>query len=941
MTAKLIPVLAMTLLSLRPRAQETIIKYLSGADKDHTVSWDFFCTTGRSSGRWSKIPVPSNWEMQGFGTYNYFTDKENPDETGLYRYRFSIPAEWRRKSVFIVFEGSMTDTEVRINGQLVGPVHQGGFYRFKYEIDRFIKRAGNLLEVKVSKRSANASVNNAERKADFWQFGGIFRPVYLEAMPHTHIDHIAIDARADGNLRVDVHAFSPDTQNRIRAEVQTLSGQRVGEYMLTRDPPSDQISLRGKYRDIEAWNPESPQLYKLVVSIINAAGIPVHTVVQRFGFRTVELRIHDGLYVNGKKVILKGVCRHSEWPESGRALSKTISLLDIGLMKDMNMNAVRMSHYPPDTHFLDACDSLGMFVLDELTGWQARYDTVVGERLVREMVTRDVNHPSVIIWDNGNEGGWNTALDDQFRLYDPQDRIVIHPWARFNGTDTRHYPNYNYVTNSVLYGQDVFFPTEFMHGNYDGGAGAGLEDFWELILKHPYGAGGFLWVFADGGIVRTDKDSVLDTANDSAPDGVLGPHREKEASFYTIKQLWSPIVIDRKNIPPDFDGLIAIENRYIYTDLDKCRLHWELVSFPGPGEITTEPITKAHADLPSFHLAPGQKGALSLDLPSIWRQCDALFLTATDPHGREIFTWTWPIRLPGTPPTHASPPTHGPPPVSPPASDLSAARITGTSHETHFVVMANGIGYHFDTTTGLLQKVINHRGEISLSGGPIQTGVDHTLKEFKTFYSGDTFIVEPVYEGESYFSVIWTFAPNKLVKLEYQYSYEKHFSQTGGVDFMGIGFKYPEEKITGMKWLGRGPYRVWKNRMKGQSFGVWHKEYNNTITGAGWQYPEFKGYHADLYWVVIENRESPFTVYTEDQSIFLQMLRPDHSKYEHASIQPAFPSCDIGFMTAIAPIGTRFQSPDLLGPQSQKNLQLNYGPVKGTLWFDFSDRAIR
>jgi hypothetical protein len=178
--------------------------------------------------------------------------------------------------------------------------------------------------------------------------------------------------------------------------------------------------------------------------------------VQRFGFRTVELRLHDGIYVNGKKAMLKGVCRHSEWPESGRTLSKAISIMDVNLMKDMNMNAVRMSHYPPDQHFLDVCDSLGLFVLDELTGWQNKYDTAVGKKLVKEMVVRDVNHPAIIIWDNGNEGGWNTALDDQFKLYDPQNRVILHPWAKFNGTDTRHYPDYNYVVNSALYGNDVF-----------------------------------------------------------------------------------------------------------------------------------------------------------------------------------------------------------------------------------------------------------------------------------------------------------------------------------------------------------------------------------------------------------------------------------------------------------------------------------------------------
>ncbi len=106
---------------------------------------------------------------------------------------------------------------------------------------------------------------------------------------------------------------------------------------------------------------------------------------------------------------------------------------------------------------------------------------------------------------------------------------------------------------------------------HDGGGGAGLEDYWSLILKHPYGAGGFIWVFADAGILRTDKDSVLDTAGDQGPDGVLGPHREKEGSYYTIKELWSPVYIDRKSIPADFDGKIAVENRYIFTNLDQCR----------------------------------------------------------------------------------------------------------------------------------------------------------------------------------------------------------------------------------------------------------------------------------------------------------------------------------------------------------------------------------
>ncbi len=908
-------------LQLKANAQATQIMYLSGTDKDHTVTWDFLCTTGRNSGHWDKIQVPSNWELQGFGTYNYFQDTKNPDEQGLYKHHFNIGAAWNKKKIFIVFEGAMTDTKVMINGRLAGPIHQGGYYRFKYDITNLVKSGDNLLEVTVSKKSGNASINLAERRADFWQFGGIFRPVYLEIVPQNYIDHIALDAKADGSLTVNVFTPESKSENKITAEVQTITGQKVGE-TISAKAITGQIPtiLKGNFKNIIAWNPEFPRLYNLVVSLNDANGITIHQIKQRFGFRTMELRLHDGIYVNGKKVILKGVCRHSEWPESGRTLSKALSIMDVNLMKDMNMNAVRMSHYPPDQHFLDVCDSLGMFVLDELTGWQNKYDTVVGKKLVKEMVVRDVNHPSIIFWDNGNEGGWNTALDDQFKIYDPQNRVVLHPWEKFNGTDTRHYPDYNYVVNSALYGNEVFFPTEFMHGNYDGGAGAGLEDFWNAILQHPYGAGGFIWVFADGGIRRVDQDTTMDTANDSAPDGILGPHREKEGSFYTIKELWSPIVIDRKTIPPGFDGNLSVENRYIYTNLNQCKFFWKLVKFPSPTENSVKYEAIAQGQTLSPSLSPGEKGYLHIDLPHDLQTADALYLTAIDPHGRELFTWTWPIKLPDQ--------------VKKPGNYLLASKITVEDSVTSLIVTASGIKYFFNKTNGQLQKVINVKGEISLTG-PVEAGFDHKLVQLKSYADGSNYIIEPVYEGDTYFNVKWTFAPGKAVELQYQYTLEKHWSQQTGVDFAGITFNYPEEKITGMKWLGRGPYRVWKNRLKGQQFGVWHKNYNNSITGASWNYPEFKGYHADLYWVVIENKESPFTVYTDDESIFLQMLKPDHSKYEHESIKAAFPKGDIGFLNSIAPIGTRFQDPLLLGPQSQKNIQLNYNIVKGTLWFDF------
>ena len=159
--------------------QETQTLYLSGRGKDDPVQWEFYCTAGRNSGNWTTIGVPSNWELQGFGTYNYGLDKNKAAEQGKYRCTFELPKRWGDKTIHIVFEGVMTDAKVWINGSSAGPEHQGGFYRFKYDITKLAKfGAGNLLEVEVSKDSSNKSVEAAERRADYWEFGGIYRPVY-------------------------------------------------------------------------------------------------------------------------------------------------------------------------------------------------------------------------------------------------------------------------------------------------------------------------------------------------------------------------------------------------------------------------------------------------------------------------------------------------------------------------------------------------------------------------------------------------------------------------------------------------------------------------------------------------------------------------------------------------------------------------------------------
>ncbi|MFC4144197.1 sugar-binding domain-containing protein, partial [Pedobacter mendelii] len=217
---KLFFMCATVFLTLNLNAQETQYQYLSGKDKDHTVTWDFFVNTGMKSGTWDKIQVPSNWEQQGFGTYNYYKDTQNPEETGQYKYKFKVTKSNSDKEIFIIFEAAMTEAEVKINGKSAGVIHQGGFYTFQYNITPLLNFDGeNLLEVKVSKQSTNKSVNNAERKADFWLFGGIFRPVYLKILPKAHVDRIAIDAKANGSFNLDAYTENAPLGSVLKAQV--------------------------------------------------------------------------------------------------------------------------------------------------------------------------------------------------------------------------------------------------------------------------------------------------------------------------------------------------------------------------------------------------------------------------------------------------------------------------------------------------------------------------------------------------------------------------------------------------------------------------------------------------------------------------------------------------------------------------------------------------
>jgi len=836
--------------SLAVHAEPTTKKvYLTGTGNDDMVEWDFFCTAGRNSGGWTKIGVPSCWELQGFGqfTYGFSPTEQRINESAIYKRTFDVPKAWKGKIVDIVFCGVMTDAEVLVNGTPVGEKHQGAFYEFRRRVSSMLNYGGiNEIEVRVDKSSSNESVVKAERNADYWVFGGIFRPVYLEVRPQTSIATMALDARADGSFKMVAEVEGDASGCTLEARVYTADGKPLGAKFASPVDGSGKASLEAAFDSPALWTAETPNLHEVRIAL-KKKGRTLHTMSEKFGFRTVEVRPQDGIYLNGTKIIFRGINRHSHWPTSGRTLNDRINLEDALLIKEMNMNAVRMSHYPPDKRFLEICDSLGLYVLDELAGWQDCYDTQVGRKLVREMVLRDRNHPSIVFWDNGNEGGFNFEIVPEYSVWDLQNRHVLHPWADEELTHTYHYPTWQ-ITNGYLFNRPkIWFPTEFSHGLYDGGHAAGLEDYWEVMMKAPLCAGGFLWDFVDQGTARVDDGGWLDTYGNMGADGIVGPYREKEGSFFTVRELWSPVQISRPAlspsegytlIPSSFDGRIKVENRYAFTNLGQCSFSatFEKIDFlTGKTETKTAEVSAPDVD-------PGKSGWLEVPMPEGVASFDVMHLRAFDPEGKELCCWTMNISS---------------------ATEYAATLLASDRSEGAPLPLA-GLRFVADA------------------------GEDSSIK------------AETVDGG-------W-------LKVTYA------FSKPGDYDNVGVTFDWNGTAIQSMRWLGNGPYRVWKNRLRGVNFGLWTKTNNASSTGEVWEYPEFRGYHSDMYAADIQTQDGTLRIVFASDDLYLRILTPEKQvSRNNDNTMGTFPSGDISILNSISPVGTKFNVPSDTGPHAEPN----------------------
>jgi hypothetical protein len=426
-------------------------------------------------------------------------------------------------------------------------------------------------------------------------------------------------------------------------------------------------------------------------------------------------------------------------------------------------------------------------------------------------------------------------------------------------------------------------------------------------------------------VVRTDKHGIIDNTGSYGPDGIMGPRHEKEGSYYTIKEIWSPVQIETpaEGLQPGFQGAIKIENSYDFTDLNQCKFSWEYVSFPKPSDGRAGHTVLASGEIPAPSVAPHSTGELQLNLPAM-QGVEAVYFTAKNSAGQNLWTWSWPAAtLPN------------------PAPKTASHKITTKEDGGKLTVSTGALKLQFDKTSGFLTAVSKGWKKIPLTNGPRFIAYTHnpkgratvkyedisgtnTLTGLTSHMDGDDLIVEADYEG-AFKQASWRISPDGRVKLDYTYAYD------GTVDMLGVNFDFPETDMKGVTWLGYGPYHVWQNRLQGTRLDVWHNAYNNLIPSVTYSFdPEFKGYFRDWRWATFDTRDGKFTISTSAAESYLGIYHPNDGPVDALL---ALPKTGLTFLDVIPAMRAKFVAQERMGPQSVQR-QIS-GEHKGEVTFDF------
>ena len=501
---------------------------------------------------WNDIPVPSNWQMQGYGhqmyrnvpmEFNPYDPPHVPDDinpTGLYRKKFQIPAGWDGRKIFLHFDGIQSAAFIWLNGKYVG-YHEDGMTPAEFDITDKVVEGENLVAAMVLRWCDGSYLEDQ----DMYRFSGIYRNVYIYSKPEinlkdlfikTDLDEKYTDADLILDLKLKNYSGKP-AKVKIRYTLYNSNDKQIlynsSDYFEVSGEV--QSSVKQKVRAPEKWSDEKPYLYNLVLELLDEDGNVLEINSQRVGFR--ELEVKNGIaMLNGVPVYFRGTNRHESSPVGGKTLTRELMIKDIKLMKEFNFNSVRMSHYPNNPEWYDLCDEYGILLQDEINAEchytedsfpkRKEYLNAFMDRFIR-MVQRDKNHPSVVMWSTGNECGLDTPhymMADYIKKFDPT-RFLMHQANGTNGTAPYsdiagpRYPTPSFLRHYGLNSKIPVVMGEYAHAM--GNSLGNFDEFWETIYEIPKLQGGFVWDWVDQGL-NVKARFVKDYSGNDIQCGVMG-----------------------------------------------------------------------------------------------------------------------------------------------------------------------------------------------------------------------------------------------------------------------------------------------------------------------------------------------------------------------------------------------------------------------------------
>lgn len=569
--------------------------------KDHNKRPANFFALKYDDSQWKDFPVPGLFELNGYGDATYknigyaWATQFDPNPpyiselnnyTGSYRRTFELPKNWKGKDVYFHVGSATSNLTLWVNGKYVG-YSEDSKVAAEFNISKYLKPGKNLIAMQVMRWCDGSYFEDQ----DFWRFTGIAREVYLYARPKLHAADIRLNAALENNYQDGVLNYKV-----------SLKGGKTDVAITLCDKDGKQIAqaigVQGviKVPKVNTWTAETPYLYKAYITLKNKQGA-AEVIPQKVGFRNVEIK-NAQLLVNGQPVLVKGADRHEMDPDGGYVVSLERMIQDIKIMKQLNINAVRTSHYPCDPRWYDLCDEYGIYITAEANleshgmGYEEKSLAKFPEYIVPHIERNEgnvkplINHPSVIVWSLGNESGYGVNFEKAYDWVKACDTIRPAQYER-GGYDSKtdiHCPMYIGYEESESYcksnGTKPYIQCEYAHamGNSEGG----FKEYWDLIRKYPKYQGGYIWDFVDQGL--RDKSPVTgkeiftyggDYGRYPASDynfncnGIIAPNRRLNPHAYEIQYVLQNVWIK------DFDaenGSFNVYNENFFKNIDDLSL---------------------------------------------------------------------------------------------------------------------------------------------------------------------------------------------------------------------------------------------------------------------------------------------------------------------------------------------------------------------------------